>query len=136
MSTATANDIINRAGRRLKILAGEEAFSAAEMTDNLRMFNDMLVNFPARGIQYSHTDLGQTDTVNVPDQYQRALILVFSKELAMDYGVQIDPVSMDAINDSENQLRAYYLSVQPAVADRGLIRRTNNVGYFNITRGF
>jgi hypothetical protein len=136
MSAVTANDVINRAGRRLKILAGEEAFSGAEATDNLQLLNDMMQGFGPRGIQYSHTDLTADQTVNVPDELVRSLILVFALELAMDYGEAIDPGTAAAIADAENQLRAYYYSVPPAPADRGLIRRVNNIGPFNITRGF
>lgn len=135
MST-TANDLITRAGRRLKILAGEEAFTGAEASDNLQLLNDMMAGFGPRGIQYAHTTLASADTVNVPDELIRSLTLVFAKELAMDYGVSIDPGTAAEIADAENQLRAYYYSVPVHAADRGLIRRINNVGPFNISRGY
>jgi hypothetical protein len=136
MSTATANDIINRAGRRLNILAGEEEWTGAEAADNLQLLNDMMHGFNGKGIQYAHVDLAAADTVNMPDELIRPLILVFCKELAIDYGEQIDPMTMGEITDAENQLKNYYLSIPPSATDRGLIRRVNNIGPFSITRGY
>ena len=58
---ATANDIINRAGRRTKILEGEEAFAAAEAVDALQLLNDMMHGFGPRGIDYAHTTPAATE---------------------------------------------------------------------------
>src|SRR5690242_21349804 len=50
---------------------------------SLQLLNDMMHGFNGKGIQYAHVDLTASDTVNVPDELIRPLILVFCKELAM-----------------------------------------------------
>lgn len=134
MASATANDVINRAGRRSKILAGEEAFAAAEGADALQLLNDMMHGFGPRGIHYAHVDLTGPQTVNVPDEQIRNLVLLFVRELALDYGKPIDPDLKVEIIRAEQEMQAAYYTVPPAPVDRALIRRT--VGYpFNIERG-
>ena len=73
---ATANDIISRAAKRINVLAGEEALGAAEAVDALQSLNDMLFGFGPKGIQYVHTTLTATDTVNFPDEQLRNVMLM------------------------------------------------------------
>ena len=129
---ATANDVISRAGRRALILAGEEVFTAAELSDALQLLNDMLHNFGPRGISYAHTTLAASDTVNVPDELLRPLVLLFTEELLMDFGGPIDPLLAVAIADAKNELQAGYHLDEGAVTDPLL--RPRLVGAFDITR--
>lgn len=130
---ATANDIISRAARRAKILAGEETMGSAEAVDALQLLNDMLHEFPARGIKYPHRTLAATDTVNVPDRMLRALTLVFVKELAIDYGISLDAATENEIAAAENRLQAYYLVVNPTAPERAL--KSRRLGAFDFDRG-
>src|SRR5258706_15375316 len=87
--SATAQEVINRAMRRINVLAAQEALNADEMTTSLQTLNDMLFNFPARGIQYVHIELAQSDTVNVPDAQVRNVVNLLADDLSDDYGVAI-----------------------------------------------
>lgn len=129
---ATANDIIARAGRRVKILAGEEAFNGAEGTDALQLLNDMMTGFGPRGIGYVHTTLAASDTVNLPDEQLRNLVLMMARELAIDWGVAIDPALATEIMRAEQELQAAFLVLNPAVPDRALRRR--RPGHYDFTR--
>lgn len=120
---ATANDIITRAGRRSKALAGEEAFAAAEAVDALQLLNDMMHAFGPRGVYYVHATLGATDTVNMPDEQIRNLILLFTEELMIDYGMPVDPVMASLISGALSELQAYYWVQPPADTDPLLRQR-------------
>lgn len=120
---ATANDIINRAGRRAKILAGEEAFSAAEASDALQLLNDMMAALGPRGVYYVHAPLTATAAVNMPDEQIRNLILLFAEELMVDYGVAADPVMASLISGALSELQAAYWMQPPADTDPMLRQR-------------
>jgi hypothetical protein len=131
---STANEIINRAARRIGILAESEALSASAAVDALSQLNEMLHGFGPRGIHYAHTTLAAADTLNVPDEQTRNVMLMLCQELAADYGVEITPVLAGEILDARQSLTAYYYTIPRAVGDRALQSRTTGYG-FRITTG-
>lgn len=129
---ASANDIITRAGRRAQTLAGEEAFTAAEGVDALQLLNDMMHGFGPRGIAYAHTTLLLTDTVNMPDEQIRNLILMMAAELLIDFGLAVTPALDSQITNAKNELQAaYYVSAQ---AQSDPMLRPRWPGRFDVTR--
>ena len=120
---ATAGDIVNRAARRIGMLANEETLSAAEMTNALQGLNDMLFAFGPAGIRYVHSTLGQTDTLNVPDEQVRNVMLMFCKDLADDQTLPLSASLLSDIMNAKQELQAAYLVINPAVPDRALRRR-------------
>ena len=133
MATATASQIITRALSIINVIAAEEAVSASDMVDCLQILNDMMFNFPARGIQYVHADLAQTDTVNVPDGYLRNLTILLADDLADNFGMPISPDLRTDIMRAEQQLQAFYFVSAPAKIGRGLLR--GRYGLWNVNRG-
>ncbi len=133
MASATAQQCIERALRRINVLAAEEAVSDNDMVESLQIMNDMMFGFPPRGIQYVHADLAQSDTVNVPDAQVRNVVLLLCDELADGFGMPITPDLRTDIMRAEQQLQAYYFVSAPAKIGRGLLRW--RWGLFNITRG-
>lgn len=129
---ATALDIINRAGKRAKILADEAAFTASEAVDALQLMNDMMHAFGPRGIAYVHTTLAATDTVNVPDELIRDLVLLLTEELLIDFDMPISEQLAGAILNAKNQMQAAYYFMAPAVTDPML--RPHRYGRTDITR--
>ncbi len=119
---ATALDIINRAGKRAKILADEATFSSSELVDALQLLNDLMHGFGPKGIAYAHTTLEATDTVNVPDEQIRNLILMMTGELLIDFAMPIDAGLAAAIIDAKNELQAAY-HIQPPPGTEPLLRR-------------
>lgn len=114
---ATAREIILRAGRRLKIVAGEETMTAAEMTDALQLLNDMMHGFGPLGIHYAHTTLALADTVNVADEQLRNLVLLLCKEMAMDFGSPLGELLAGQVIEATNALQAAYWVQPPADTD-------------------
>jgi hypothetical protein len=134
MASATAQQIIERAAGIINVLAASEALNANEMTDSLQIMNDMMFGFPARGIQYVHTQLAQGDTVNVPDGYIRAVTLLLADDLADNFGMPISPDLRNDVMRAEQQLQAFYFVSTPAKIGRGLLRW--RYGLFNMNKGF
>ena len=130
---ATALDIIERAADRIGVLAGEEVLTSAEASDALTMLNDMLFGFGPMGIQYVHTALALTDTVNFPDEQIRNVAIMFCIDLADDYAITLDNDLKDQIREARLALQAAYLNVNPAVPDRAL--RVRRPGFYDFARG-
>jgi len=131
--TATANDIIVRALRRINVLAAQEAPDAAESQDSLTILNDMLFAFSAMGIQYVHSALTPTTVLNFPDEQIRNVMLALAGELADEFGMPIGPSLGQKIEDAKLELQAAYLSSDPAVPDRAI--RTRRPGFYDFNRG-
>lgn len=117
MASQTARQIIESAARRAQILQAEESLTAAEGVDCLRILNQMMHAFPTKGIKYAHTDLAYTDTVNVPDQMEQALILMLANDLADEFGLTIGQKLAGDIDDARRALQAHYHVPKRAVTD-------------------
>lgn len=133
MAALTSNDVITRAFSRTNILAAEEVVNASDSVDALTELNLMMAGFQAMGINYAHTDLLATDTVNVPDQMLDSLIWMFADILANNYGMPLDPSDMKRIDAAKGALQAYYYVPQRAVIDAAV--RSRRIGRFDFTRG-
>lgn len=131
--SATAQQIIERALRRIAVLAAEEAQTNAELVDNLQVMNDMMAGFGPLGIYYVHTTLAAGDTVNVPDEQVRNVMLLLCWELADNYDMPITPALNSSIANAKNALQAYYHVSRPGLTDPLL--RQHQWGRFDITRG-
>lgn len=113
----TARQVILRAARRVRILAGEETMTAAELADGLQLLNDMMHGFGPRGIKYAHTTLAADDPVNVPDELIRNLVLLFAEELAVDYGKTLGELLASEVINARNEMQAAYWVQPPADTD-------------------
>ncbi len=133
MASATAEQVINRAFRRINVLAAQEAVNANEMTDALETLNDMMFNFTAKGIQYVHVQLAQGDTVNVPDEQVRNVVNLLCDDLADDYGVNITPDLREDIRNSKLELQNCYMVINPAVPDKAI--RSRRYGFYDWRNG-
>ncbi len=129
----SAAEVVRRAAKRINVLAGEEALSAAEATDGLQLLNDMLFAFGPKGIQYVHTTLAATDTLNFPDEQIRNVVLMLCDDLADDFGMPISADLREDIRQARLELQAAFLTINPAVPDRAL--RVRRPGFYDWARG-
>ena len=129
----TAREVILRAGRRAKITAGEESLTAAELTDALQLLNDMMHGFGPRGIYYAHTTLAAEDTVNVPDEQMRNLVLLFAEELAIDFGATLGELLATEVLNARNEMQAAYWVQPPADTDPLLRPRPRGLDVTRVT---
>lgn len=132
MATVTANDVINRAARRINVLAGEEVLSSAEANDALTLLNEMMGGWGPKGIHYVHKDLLATDTVNVPDEQVGNLVWAFAELLATEYDAVLNPTEMEMVRNAKLELQAAYPADLRAVVDKGIRRRLP--GFYDFAR--
>lgn len=134
MASQSANQILTRAMRRIKVLAGEEAMDAATLADGLVTMNGVMHGFGPRGVHYAHVDLASTDTVNMPDELIDSLVWMIAEALAPEYGYAFTPTEMPLVMRALQMLQAGYKYTAPAPAPRGLLRNLTG-RYFSIERG-
>jgi len=134
MATQTARQVLTRAMRRIRQIAGEEPMSAAELADGLVTMNGAMHGFGPKGIHYSHVDLAANDTVNMPDEQIDNLIWMIAQALAPEYGyVFATADEKAALLGALQELQAAYHITPPAPSPRGLLR--NRLGLFSMQRG-
>lgn len=129
----TASDILTRASRRIGTLPGEESLTSAEAADALDIMNTLMQGFGPMGIYYVHSTLALTNTVNMPDELIRPLILMVASELADEFGMQLTPKLMADIEAARSTLQAHYFLKRPGVIDPAI--KSQIIGRFNITTG-
>lgn len=134
MASTTARSLLERAFRRVGILAEEESMSASQGSYGLTMLNDMLHGFESEGIHYAHTDLASLDTtLNVPDGQIRNAMLMTVRELASEYGSELSAEDRDQIHKAKMALQAFYYVPIKSAPEMAL--RPRQFGRFSFDRG-
>lgn len=134
MASQTAAEVITGAMRRLNLISEVETISAAQMANGLVSLNEMMHGFSRRGIAYAHSDLAQTDTVNMPDDLIDDLKWMLARKLADEgYGVAITPQQGGMMMMSKRALQAAYFMRRTSPVDPAL--RARRLGSFSFTRG-
>src|SRR5205085_2710740 len=122
MATQSANQVLTRAFRRIKVLAAEEAMDSAQLADGLVTMNGLMHGFgAAAGIYYVHSDLGSATTVNMPDGLIDSLVWLVAEALAPEYGYTFTAPEMASVTAARNALQAAYW-VQPPAETEPLLR--------------
>jgi type VI protein secretion system component VasA len=93
----------------------------------------MMNGWEAEGIQYTHTDLGLDDTVNVPDFLVRSTTWRLVPELAQEYLKVLTDAQRSDVTDALNALQSYFTPAPMAQTDEGIVNR-RRATYGNITR--
>jgi hypothetical protein len=134
MATRTARQVLTDAFHRMGFISEDEGLTAEQTDRALYVLNDMMNGFEAEGIQYTHTDLGLDDTVNVPDSLVRSTTWMLVDELANEYGKALTDRQQSEVADAKHNLQAYYTPAPMAQLDEGIANR-RRATYGNITRG-
>lgn len=118
---ATARDVLTKAFRRMKILAGSEPLSADDAVDGLSTMNDLMAGFGPKGVAYVHSTLTLTTVVNVPDEQIANLVWLVAESLAPDYGYEFTPGEQAKIVSAWNEMQAAY-HLQPEATPEPMLR--------------
>lgn len=133
MASATAQQVITAAMKRLNLISEVETMSAAQAADGLVLLNEMMHGFNRKGIAYSHADLGLTDTVNMPDDLIDDLKWMLVRTLAdQGYGAALSPQQLGMTMMAKRSLQAAYFVRRPSPVDSAL--RVRWYGSYNFTR--
>lgn len=133
MATRTALEVITDAFHKMGLVSEDESITAEQSSRALYTLNDLMQGFEAEGIQYQHSDLLISSTVNLPDHLIWSLSWLLTEVLADEYGKELTPRQMIRCDRARAALQAYFYEVPPAQLDEGTLR-TNPVGTISITR--
>ena len=111
---ATAQTVIKRALRLLKVTQSGEEPSAEEAQDSLTALNDMLFAWELDAIPLNHIELLYTDTLPFDDNHIQPITYNLAVQLADEYGTQPTQIIYDTADNGYRNLQNFY--VDPADA--------------------
>lgn len=131
MASATAQDVITGAMRRLNLISEVETMSSEQASAGLVSLNEMMHAFSRKGIGYAHSDLTLAATVNMPDDLIDDLKWVFARKLADEgHGVTLTPQQLGSMLMARRALQSAYHMPRRAPVDPALRPRR---GSYNFT---
>jgi hypothetical protein len=83
----TAQDVVERAYRKLAILSKDTTIEGDDLTYGLQSLNDMLFGWAIFGVDISHTVLIASDTFPLADKYIEGTSMQLAERLSPDYQV-------------------------------------------------
>lgn len=125
VSGMTARNVINRALRRIEVIAAGEEPSAEEARDALAELNMMMVSFPREGIAYEHTALALSDLMDMDDGLSMYVSNMLTERLAGEYGRQLTPRQQLEADEAKRALQAAYWTASTAALDPVVWRPTH-----------
>lgn len=134
MASATAQDVITGAMRRLNLISEVETMSAEQAAAGLTMLNEMMHGFSRQGIAYAHADLGLTTTVNMDDSLIDSLKWMLARKMADDgNGVVLSPQQLGMTMMAKRTLQSAYYMARRAPVDSAI--RARGLGGYNFRTG-
>lgn len=115
---ATAAQIVDRALRKIGVVASDTAATADESANGLEALNMMLAAWKLAGVDISHTALAAGDTFPLADEYEEGTVYLLASRIAPDYEV---PQAFDA-DDWFRKIQAAYTSITAATIPTSLTR--------------
>ncbi len=112
----TMAEIVNRAYRKIGVLAIDEELGGEEAAVGLEALNGMLHEWSLRGVDLSHSDLGLADVFPLADAYRDGVTYMLAARISPDYTV---PAAFDA-DDFFRAIQAAYLTIDTVSFDKAV----------------
>lgn len=112
---ATARDIVERALRKIGVVASDEAMTPDQAANGVDALNMMMHGWVMDGIDIAHTDLDAADEVPLQPQFIEGCVYLLAERLAPDFSMQ----GFD-VRAFKRRLSAAYLIIPDARIDTGL----------------
>lgn len=112
----TMADIVNRAYRKIGVLAIDEELGGDEAETGIEALNGMLHEWSLRGVDISHTDKILSDEFPLAAAYRDGTVYMLASRLAPDYVV---PQAFDA-DDFFRAIQAAYMTIDTVSFDKAL----------------
>jgi P22 tail accessory factor len=116
---ATARDIVERAYRKIGVVATDEAMTADQASVGVDDLNMMMHGLVLDGIDTGWADLQSADEFTMEPEFHEGLVYMLASRLAPDFAV---PGFSDTT--FKRRLAAAYLIIPDAVIDPMLRRRS------------
>lgn len=114
----TARDIVERAFRKLGIVASDEAMTADQADNGINALNDMMHGWLLDGIDIGHADLELADVFTLEPQFVEGCIYLLAERLSPDYST---PANFST-SQFKQRLSAAFLIIPDSKFDRTLTR--------------
>jgi hypothetical protein len=111
------SDIINRAYRKLGIIAFDIDMTADQASEGLETLNSLLHEWKLRSVDISHSDLALSGTFPLGDEYKEGVIHILAGRLSPNYEA---PASFDP-DDFFRAIQIAYLTVDEVTIERPLV---------------
>lgn len=114
----TVRDIIERAYRKIGVVAQDEPMQAEQASTGLSAFNEMVSAWALYGITLSpaFTDAALADAFPLADKFREGTIYLLASRLAPEWK---EPTAFDA-DDFFRRVQAAYMVIAEAEIDRNL----------------
>ena len=114
----TANDIVQRALRKIGVLAPGETAAAENASAGLDDLNMMLAAWKLSDVDITHSPLESVDTFPLAAEYEEGAVFHLAARLAPDYSF---PIGFDA-DDFFRKIQAAYADPSTLSIDAALLR--------------
>lgn len=114
----TVRAIVQRAFRKVGVLAHDVDLGGAYAANGLDAFNEMLHGWKAQGVDISHSDLDMEDTFPLADMYREGTIYQLASRISPEYEM---PPQFDA-DAWFRLLQADYATEQEMTIPNALLR--------------
>ena len=116
---STARDIVERAFRKIGVVASDEPMTADQAENGINALNMMMNGFVLDGIDVGHTDLTLGDTFTMQPEFEEGCVYLLAERLSPDYAA---PANFST-SRFRQRLSAAYLIIPDVKFDRTLSRR-------------
>ena len=107
--------IIERAYRKIGVVAADTPMDANEAANGLAALNAMMHGWALFGVDIEHTDLALTDAFPMLPRFEEGVVYLLASRLAPDSSVAApDPAKF------MRAIQAYYMQIEPLSFDRAL----------------
>lgn len=129
---ATAKDVITKAYQIANIVSSEfgEELTAAQLSEGLSRFNDMLHGWDLEGINIAHVTLAASDAIPYPDSHLEALKLNLATRLAADNGRDLAVKTLIDAEKGKKAVESFYDEPQSLSVDAALSPHYNRSRHF------
>lgn len=112
----TVREIIERAHRKITVLARDESLEAHDISHGLDALNMMLAAWKLSGISRTHTTLTLTSTFPLAAEYEEGTVYMLAGRLAPDFSM---PANFDA-DDFFRKVQVAYLTISEVTIPKAL----------------
>ena len=115
---STARDIVERAFRKIGVVASDEPMTADQAQNGIDALNMMMHGWMLDGIDVGHVDLQLADVFSMEPQFQEGCVYLLAERLSPDYSApaQFNP------SEFKKRLSAAFLIIPDSKLDRTLQR--------------
>lgn len=128
---ATMQDIVERAYRKIGVVAADEPMTADQGSSGIDALNMMIQQWKLRGIAITYSDLTLSDTFPLEAKFEEGTVYLLAQRMAPD---NAKAAQFDA-DDWFRAIQASYLVIDPVVMPTALTRTSSQLRGMTVVSG-